>query len=330
MGGIKATATNEYSSKTASIPVLSPKIVKGYWTDIDDKMLTKAFLGETVRFHIETRDISDGKTIDTVIYDDDGLLNPDDKIASNKIAIKDNKGYVEINLDENWSSYIDDDYGNEIELYCECKYKNLTKNLPGNSEDYLIVYEKGEIVTVIIELPHSSETDKLNAKGLAGHTGIIIDDDFYDFGPQPRRPFKSDGQPWWDSFYGDLNKQDILDILDDKRNRVSHGIRGKVYLIDICIRKSEFVKLKEWWVDRYANPGTYSIIPLIGEQCTTTVRISLEKSTGIFSFFDITGTTQTPKGFVELLTSKAKHTAGENVNKAVAVTKEYPELGEND
>lgn len=76
-------------------------------------------------------------------------------------------------------------------------------------------------------------------------------------------------------------------------------------------------EMKAWWKKRYINFGTYSVIPMIGKQCTTTVRISLEKSTGIFSFYDITHTTQTPEGLLKLLTSKAKHTAGKNAKKGI-------------
>lgn len=320
--------------QVGTLEVKSPNILNGYWTDRNNKVIKKATLGEIVRFHIETQGICDNEIVNIIIYDDDGVFNIDDEIEKKNIIIKDNKGYADISLSDSWISYIKDDCGDEIELYCECKYKNTTKELPDDSDNYLLVFEKGEIVTVLIELPHSAETDKLNAKGLGGHTGIIIGDDFYDFGPQPGQPFNSDGRPWWDKFHTDLKKRDILKILNndypvnrtDDMNRQNYNIVGKVYLINICIKKSEFVKLKKWWVNRYANLGTYSVIPFIGEQCTTTVRISLEESTSIFSFFTISSTTQTPEGLMELLTSKAKHTAGKNTNETVSITRTFAEL----
>ena len=77
------------------------------------------------------------------------------------------------------------------------------------------------------------------------------------------------------------------------------GIIGRVCLIDIHIKESEKNRIQKWWEDKYQNLGTYSVIPIVGEQCTTTVKISIEESTKVFSIFDITSTTQSPQGFFE-------------------------------
>jgi len=313
------------------------KLKNGCWTDSEDNSITKALLGETVRFHITTENAQDGDEVFLTIYDKD--LISDDKISETKVIISGNKGYVDIKLEESWIKFIEDDNGVEIELYCECEYNKIKKDFPVKEKDYLLVYEKGETVTVLIELPHPDSMGKLNAKGLAGHTGIIIGDDYFDFGPGEQIPrglkaafAKPDGRPWWD--ISDLGKQDILHILNndypadesDKRNRLSYRITGEVNLLDICIQKNEFRKLKEWWVNRDKNPGKYSVNPALGEQCTTAVRISLEESTSIFKFYNITSTTQTPGGLLNLLTTKAKHTAGKRVYQLVTVSEVYPQL----
>uniref|UniRef100_UPI0039A4C6C1 hypothetical protein n=1 Tax=Ornithobacterium rhinotracheale TaxID=28251 RepID=UPI0039A4C6C1 len=72
--------------------------------------------------------------------------------------------------------------GDEIELFVECSYKEETINLPFMESDYLILYEKEVIITVIIELPHSRETG-WGAKGLAGHSAMAIGDRYFDYGP---------------------------------------------------------------------------------------------------------------------------------------------------
>lgn len=80
-----------------------------------------------------------------------------------------------------------------------------------------------------------------------------------------------------------------------------------------------------WWEDKYHNLGTYSVIPILGEQCTT-VKISIEKSTEVFSTFDITSTTQSPQGFLELLTEEGEHTYGSKKGNKLTINKEYREI----
>ena len=88
------------------------------------------------------------------------------------------------------------------------------------------------------------------------------------------------------------------------------------------------IKPKEllWWEDKYQNLGTYSVIPIVGEQCTTTVKISIEESTKVFSIFDITSTTQSPQGFLKLLSEEGEHTYGTKKENKLTVNKEYREI----
>lgn len=319
--------------------------VKGWWTDSKDKPIKKAVIGDTIRFHIETKDIPDGENITFTIYDWDGKLFLDDKVnlvisgtstEANKIKISGNKGYVEWVTGAGAQSMIEEERDDNIELYVVCVYKSEKVEFPESTVDYLILYEKEAKLTIMIELPHSTETDYLNRKGLAGHTGIMIDSEYYDYGPQPGEPFNSKGMPWWDSMDtdGNLTKVEIMSILRDDVERYRWNIIGNVKLIDIKVRGSESKKVEDWWKNRYKNLGTYSVVPAVGEQCTTTVRMSIEKNTDVFNLFsskllDIsrtTQTTQTPKGFLELLTSSGRHTYGKDKGKPLTVTEEFKEL----
>ena len=76
----------------------------------------------------------------------------------------------------------------------------------------------------------------------------------------------------------------------------------------------------------YQSNRTYSVIPIVGKQCTTTVKNSIRKSTKVFSTFDITFSTLTPKGFLELLINKGEHTYGTKKGNKLTVNKEYREI----
>ncbi len=322
---------------------------EGWWSsdEAGNNRIKEAEVGQEVFFHIKMKNVTEkNANVNIQLYDHDGALNLDDKITivesgTNKVVsskpINNNKALVRLTLSDGLVSFIEDDYGDEIELYFECSYKNESPDLPAKPENYLKVYEKTETITVLIELPHSSYTDKLNRKGLGGHTAIIIGEEYYDFGPQPGEPFNSEGRPWWDkmSQSGNLTKNDILIILNDNQMREDWNIVGRVCLIEIDLRKSEMEKVEKWWVNRYNNLGTYSVIPFIGEQCTSTVRISIEENTNVFDLFPendlvnintITSTTQSPQGFLDLLLSSGRHTNGKKKGKLLNITKEYNEL----
>lgn len=341
--------------------------IKGEWKDEKGSIIKEAKIGDTVFFHIETQNINKEKSekekgdakkeeveeIGITLYDWDGWANFDDainivyasgpkkgQIRNREKVGPDGKIIIPLTLTEGLLPFIEDDGGEEIELYFECTYKEEVVDLPKNTEEYLIVSEKEEIVTVLIELPHSGTEDKLNRKGLAGHSAIMIGDEYYDFGPQPGEPFYSKGRPWWDQMAesGNLTKEDILKILESNEIRKDWLIIGKVYLIDIIIKESEKNKVENWWKERYKETGNYSVLPFLGEQCTTAVRISLEENTAIFNLIsnDIlsinypTRLTQTPEGLLELLINYGCHTYGKYKGEKLKISKEYNELKDED
>ena len=342
-------------------PSAGKYFVKGWWTDANDKPIKEATVGSAIRFHIQTQGINDGEKIDFIVYDRDYFSPLNDKLVVknknkeiSKITTQNDRGYIEWVTGEECLSLIEETFeGDEIELFVKCQYKDETIDLPAMESDYLILKEKEEVITVLIELPHSGDTNKINSKGLGGHTGIMIGDEYYDYGPQPRHPYKSEGRPWWDrmSQAGNFTKKDIITILsqefptqqeiDDSivyykntkeeevfppTSRYSLEIIGRVCLIDIHIKGSEKNRIQKWWEDKYQNLGTYSVIPIVGKQCTTTVKNSIRKSTKVFSTFDITFSTLTPKGFLELLINKGEHTYGTKKGNKLTVNKEYREI----
>lgn len=322
---ITAVGTFEGKSTQRRIVVKPiPQICSGYWTDKNNKKITNALLLDTVRYHVLTQGINNGSKLELTLMDDDGIFFSDDMIYSTNIEINENRGYMELEIPHFWLRYIDDDLGDAIELYGKCKYQNVVKQF---ENEILNVRENGEIVTVFVELPYSSTTDKLGRKGLAGHTAIMIDREFYDYGPTPGMGadlLGSEGRPWWDS--ENLTKKDFMDVMDSEKQRTDWQIIGECFCIDIHITQKECIKIQKWWEEKYKDLGRYSVYIVNGDQCTTTVRKSLEESTDIFDFLSFPGITQTPRGLVELLTKHAKHTCGEKKGQSICITKTYKEI----
>lgn len=152
-----------YFSSDKEVLVGNPKdpepagdyFVKGWWSDKNDTPITKAHVGDTLRFHLETKNIPDNEEVTFTVYDWDGMWQEDDKLgliikgtseSDNKIKIIGNKGIKEWTTGFGTQGLIDDEE-DEIELYVECIYTDKTKNetetveLPENESDYLKVYD---------------------------------------------------------------------------------------------------------------------------------------------------------------------------------------------
>ncbi|WP_157578154.1 type VI secretion system tube protein TssD [Tenacibaculum ovolyticum] len=152
---VKWWKTSDVQEDTYKSPVVAeenkePKILNGWWTKEkeDSQNLKKAKLGDTVYFHIETKNIKDGEEIDCKLYDLDKFiwdyLNPDDdkfnkKEVHKKVAVKNNKATIELLLNQGWEKNLKDDTAYDIELYWKVKYKDISKNLPKKQNSYLEV-----------------------------------------------------------------------------------------------------------------------------------------------------------------------------------------------
>ncbi|WP_163400359.1 hypothetical protein [Flavobacterium fluviatile] len=234
-----------YVDNWEEIPV-GKHFVKGWWTDDKDKPIKKAYIGDTIRFHLETKDIKDGEEVNFTVYDWDGILNLDDKLSLiingtsspyNKITIKGNKGIIEWTTGSGTQKLVEEEGDDEVELYVSCSYKGEVIELPYNMDDYLVIFEKEVLITVIIELPHSYYTifnDPVSALGMAGHSAMAIGQRYFDYGPNntpgtyseneydvdfnndgdrndnvflDRPSYKnSPGQPWWGTHIANKKK----------------------------------------------------------------------------------------------------------------------------
>lgn len=318
------------SGSTGGLVMDSPEVVGGFWSDPKSKVSIKeAYYGEKVKFTIGTKNIPDGTKLELKLKDYDPV-NSDDFLSKYTVFVNGNIAEIEFITDEKWSDSAKYEKDQVVETYFEIKVDIdgdiIVNEFPENKDDYLILYKTPEIVTVLIELPHAKYTDKLNRKGLAGHTAIMIGDEFYDFGPQPSEPYYSEGRPWWDimSASGNLKRNDIIAILESPESRKKWRILGEVYLIDLEIAPKEKEKLEQWWIKKYQMPGVYSVIPIFGEQCTSNVRISLERNTSVFEFLSLK--VQSPEGFYELLTNSARNSYGKNKGKQPIIKKKYNEI----
>jgi len=172
---------------------------------------------------------------------------------------------------------------------------------PGNSP-------KCEVVTVLVKLPDPCSKG-LDGKGLGGHTGIGIGDDFYDYGPNGpgSNVFGRPGGPYWDGNQGN-DLSDIVDRIDEIARDERTGKKLDVITVEMAACKGKAQSLKGWWGDKYSNPGTYRVT---GDQCTSTVCDSLRDN----DLYDGGGALK-PITFVKMM-SKQVHRCGENKERKV-------------
>jgi RHS repeat-associated protein len=182
-------------------------------------------------------------------------------------------------------------------------------------------------ITVLIKLPLCTARG-LDGKGLGGHTGIGIEDEFYDYGPdvgndrglntpKSNPVFGIPGYQWWDDperWNGNFTPDDIglSDILGNIGDLAQdEGKALDVFKIEISVSADEAKRARDYWRDKYSDLGTYSVL---GGQCTTTVMNSLDQA-GIFNRPFLTFK---PIGFLNSLKS-ATHTCGPNKGKPVKI-----------
>lgn len=235
-------------------PPAGTYFVKGWWTDDKDKPIKEALIGDVIRFHIQTQNIPEGKEITFTVYDWDGLKIMNDKLTltdkntkqeSAKIKIQGNRGYIEWQTGDGTQSLLEENLeGDEIELFVECTYDDETLSLPEEESNYLVVYEKEVLITVLIELPHSYYTllnNPISALGLAGHSAMAIEDRYFDYGPDYSQTIVNEKQYDYD-FNNDGDKDDNVDLKAKDKN-------GKpIYTIN-----EKFSPGRPWWGEMVAG-----------------------------------------------------------------------------
>jgi len=143
--------------------------VKGWWSsDIEgNNKITEAIIDDTVYFHIETRNIPNGKPIGTMLYDDDVKRATEERDSSNgsdkiKLGHKDrddfrflnyrevqnNKVVINITLGGLLANMIAEEEDKTVELFFACSYEGQNTELPIAFADYLKVKAMPKIIFV--------------------------------------------------------------------------------------------------------------------------------------------------------------------------------------
>jgi len=183
---MKLTAKIESNSYEVNLPVVSPEIIKAYWTDTKGTKISRERLENTVYFHIETKGIPDNSKINLQLFDED-KLTPDDNTFAGKeekreITIKSNKGSIELYLPLEWTEDLKEEfakyrklywkttYGNrikdkKIESFLEIFYSDRTLYVIGSNDKFMLpeLYDMGgnELVYTIIEGVHDLAEDSV-------------------------------------------------------------------------------------------------------------------------------------------------------------------------
>ncbi|KAA5411956.1 hypothetical protein [Bacteroides cellulosilyticus] len=138
---VKISSLNDNVSGYACISVVDPKIIDGYWMDEQGKQITLAYLGETVRFKIRTKDLI-GKTLSVYLYDSKKETFNGSMIKM--VRVSNDSLIFNIELDKEWSIKLFQNEGNAL-LYIDVEveeYPHIRKQLPDNKKDFLEIRPK--------------------------------------------------------------------------------------------------------------------------------------------------------------------------------------------
>jgi len=147
--------------------------IKGWWSSDSEgkEKIKEALIGETVYFHLETRDIPNGKPVFMSLFDDD-VKRSEEEIDSNKGSdrielypigisersneteskyefVKNNKIVKKIYLNDYFSKLISEEKDKCIELFFACSYNNQHIELPLSFKDYLKVREAAPLIVFV-------------------------------------------------------------------------------------------------------------------------------------------------------------------------------------
>lgn len=141
MARVKIRAQNSNVLGHAYINIINPEINNGYWVDKQGKQIVQAYLGETLRFKLATKDLK-GKTLLLSLYDSkketfNGSIKETIRVSTDSFVFS-------IKLDKEWNDKLLQKEGKAF-LYWDIKvkeYPNVKKRLPDKKEDYLEIRPK--------------------------------------------------------------------------------------------------------------------------------------------------------------------------------------------
>lgn len=180
-------------------------------------------------------------------------------------------------------------------------------------------------VTVIIAL------SSIVPGGVVGHTGIAVDQQYWDFGPQRVDRFqrlksiRSDAGPWWDDpdqhWQTNRTLAQVAQAIPDKLHPA--GSLVAVFRVEVTVEQAEAIA--GFWDDTYARMRVgKDEYRLVGRQCANMVGWSLA-----YALSDLPTGEQplpdelrmmTPSRLYEKLRDKLRHTAGARAGEPADLT----------
>lgn len=180
-------------------------------------------------------------------------------------------------------------------------------------------------VTVIIAL------SSIVPGGIIGHTGIAVDQQYWDFGPkrveqfQQLKAIRSTAGPWWDDpdqrWQANRTLAEVADDMPDKLHPV--GSLVAVFRVELTDEQADAIIA--FWNDTYQRMADkHDRYHLAGRQCSNMVGWSLASALG-----DLPGGDRklpdelrmmTPSRLYEILRNQLRHTAGPRAGERADLT----------
>lgn len=235
--------------------------------------ITKAGIGQVVYFHIKTQNITDPNAkVQLQLYDEDGGAGGDaDPITIRNVVGKDpitgedilgeivkeqpvinNKVVYNLTLSDGLAIFIEDDFGDEIELFFECGYKEEQKiKLPLTSDLYLNVEICDKNVVQSFNNKQYGSCDFYRFRYddfMRRHKHCKHMPPVYYFGEMRKSNFWSvvdDIEEWWTPSLTEEMKQVSVSVQEvEKQGNKYKPVPSSSYGFKYCVRFSEILRPK--------------------------------------------------------------------------------------